>query len=141
MVLAGEHPSPFSHTRARTHSRQEANTGSGSDEPMYDDDEYDDYYEPEQGGAPAEEEENGNQAGEEDDVIVSGDPSAAANALKDKSTRDKKIPESERTTTPYMTKYERARILGTRALQIRYVQRRWGRGKSENGMEERENLR
>jgi DNA-directed RNA polymerase I, II, and III subunit RPABC2 len=24
----------------------------------------------------------------------------------------------ERTTTPYMTKYERARILGTRALQI-----------------------
>ena len=27
----------------------------------------------------------------------------------------------ERITTPYMTKYERARILGTRALQIRYV--------------------
>lgn len=26
----------------------------------------------------------------------------------------------ERMTTPYMTKYERARILGTRALQIRY---------------------
>lgn len=26
-----------------------------------------------------------------------------------------------RVTTPYMTKYERARILGTRALQIRYV--------------------
>jgi DNA-directed RNA polymerase I, II, and III subunit RPABC2 len=25
----------------------------------------------------------------------------------------------EKTTTPYMTKYERARILGTRALQIR----------------------
>lgn len=28
------------------------------------------------------------------------------------------IPKSERATTPYMTKYERARILGTRALQI-----------------------
>lgn len=28
-----------------------------------------------------------------------------------------------RVTTKYMTKYERARILGTRALQIRYVQR------------------
>lgn len=28
------------------------------------------------------------------------------------------IPMGERTTTPYMTKYERARILGTRALQI-----------------------
>lgn len=26
----------------------------------------------------------------------------------------------ERITTPYMTKYEKARILGTRALQIRY---------------------
>ena len=26
----------------------------------------------------------------------------------------------DRITTPYMTKYERARILGTRALQIRY---------------------
>lgn len=30
----------------------------------------------------------------------------------------KAIPRSERTTTPYMTKFERARILGTRALQI-----------------------
>lgn len=29
---------------------------------------------------------------------------------------------TERLTTPYMTKYERARILGTRALQIRYLQ-------------------
>ncbi|KAJ2454803.1 subunit common to RNA polymerases I, II, and III [Coemansia sp. RSA 2336] len=28
------------------------------------------------------------------------------------------LPSSERTTTPYMTKYERARILGARALQI-----------------------
>jgi hypothetical protein len=27
----------------------------------------------------------------------------------------------ERVTTPYMTKYERARVLGTRALQIRYA--------------------
>lgn len=30
-------------------------------------------------------------------------------------------PNKERVTTPYLTKYERARILGTRALQIRYV--------------------
>lgn len=30
-------------------------------------------------------------------------------------------PNKERITTPYMTKYEKARILGTRALQIRYV--------------------
>ena len=32
-----------------------------------------------------------------------------------------KIPEHERSTTPYMTKYERARVLGTRALQIRFI--------------------
>ena len=28
------------------------------------------------------------------------------------------VPREQRTTTPYMTKYERARVLGTRALQI-----------------------
>lgn len=36
--------------------------------------------------------------------------------------REKKVANDERTTTPYMTKYERARVLGTRALQIRFVQ-------------------
>ena len=30
-------------------------------------------------------------------------------------------PNENRVTTPYMTKYERARVLGTRALQIRHV--------------------
>ena len=30
-------------------------------------------------------------------------------------------PNKDRVTTPYLTKYERARILGTRALQIRCV--------------------
>ena len=35
--------------------------------------------------------------------------------------KEKKIPDEKRSTTPYMTKYERARVLGTRALQIRYV--------------------
>jgi hypothetical protein len=35
--------------------------------------------------------------------------------------KDKKIPNDKRITTPFMTKYERARILGTRALQIRWV--------------------
>ena len=34
---------------------------------------------------------------------------------------DLAVPPQSRTTTPYMTKYERARVLGTRALQIRYV--------------------
>lgn len=51
--------------------------------------------------------------------MESGDPAAAANQRK-KGGADinKKVPNEERTTTPYMTKYERARILGTRALQI-----------------------
>ena len=30
-------------------------------------------------------------------------------------------PVNQRVTTPYLTKYERARILGTRALQLRYI--------------------
>ncbi|QPH02250.1 hypothetical protein C2857_006459 [Epichloe festucae Fl1] len=90
----------------------------GGDEPMLEDEDVTEYFEPEVGeGEDGERAENGDDA---DNVIVSGDPSAAANSLKsgEKSIKDKKIPESERTTTPYMTKYERARILGTRALQI-----------------------
>ena len=35
--------------------------------------------------------------------------------------REKRIDDEKRSTTPYMTKYERARVLGTRALQIRYA--------------------
>ncbi|TPX12076.1 uncharacterized protein E0L32_007191 [Thyridium curvatum] len=105
----------------------EDNAG-GADEPMYDEDDAQDYYDPE---VPEAEEEvdarNGGAGGDDDDeepdVIVSGDPNAAAGAGKggaggDKSHKDKKIPTEERTTTPYMTKYEKARILGTRALQI-----------------------
>ncbi|ORY69737.1 RNA polymerase, subunit omega/K/RPB6 [Pseudomassariella vexata] len=89
------------------------------DEPMYEDEdpveEFDDEVleenEDDFGRRGAEEEEN---------VVISGDPSASANRTKanDKSHKDKKIPNEERQTTPYMTKYERARILGTRALQI-----------------------
>lgn len=32
--------------------------------------------------------------------------------------KDSRVDPQHRTTTPYMTKYERARVLGTRALQI-----------------------
>lgn len=35
-----------------------------------------------------------------------------------KTAKELAIAKDKRTTTPYMTKYERARILGTRALQI-----------------------
>jgi hypothetical protein len=63
---------------------------------------------------------------QEDNIVVSGDASAAT-AAKDKvkntveNEKDKKVAPENRTTTPYMTKYERARVLGTRALQIRWV--------------------
>ena len=89
--------------------------GAGGDEGIYEEDDFEEYYEPEENF------DDDNAAPDDaDNVVVSGDPSAAANALKsaNKTTKEKKIPESERTTTPYMTKYERARILGTRALQI-----------------------
>lgn len=91
-----------------------------SEEPYYDeDDPQEEYYSPE----PQDVAEPGaNGAGDEDgdNIVPSGDPAAAA---KDsvKSHKDKKIPNDQRTTTPYMTKYEKARILGTRALQIRYA--------------------
>lgn len=93
---------------------------SYSEEPYYDDDDpQEEYYSPEpQDGA----EPGANGAADEDadNIVPSGDPAAAA---KDslKSHKDKKIPNDQRTTTPYMTKYEKARILGTRALQIRYA--------------------
>ncbi|ERF73599.1 hypothetical protein GJ744_002411 [Endocarpon pusillum] len=49
-------------------------------------------------------------------TVVTGD--ASAGQKKPTSENDKKIPDDKRSTTPYMTKYERARVLGTRALQI-----------------------
>ncbi|GAB1320654.1 subunit common to RNA polymerases I, II, and III [Madurella fahalii] len=92
------------------------------DEPAFDEDP-DEYYEPEP--EPADEDEAARapeHEGEnpEDQIVPSGDPNAAANHGKgnDKSHKDKKIPNDQRTTTPFMTKYEKARILGTRALQI-----------------------
>ncbi|KAK0630674.1 RNA polymerase, subunit omega/K/RPB6 [Bombardia bombarda] len=90
------------------------------DEPAFEE-EGDEYYEPEP--EPAEDEEAGRLVeGEEDhNIVTSGaDPNAAANVGKgnDKSHKDKKIPNDQRSTTPFMTKYEKARILGTRALQI-----------------------
>lgn len=66
--------------------------------------------------------EKGGEAGES--AVV--DPNAAANrnAGAAGKLKEKKIPDDKRTTTPYMTKYEKARILGTRALQIRYGRHR-----------------
>lgn len=90
---------------------------------MFDDEDQepvDDELEPEVPEAEEDEYRRRAAADDEENVVVSGDPSAQANRGKGNnlSHKDKKIPHEERTTTPYMTKYERARILGTRALQI-----------------------
>ncbi|MCJ1292342.1 DNA-directed RNA polymerases I II and III subunit RPABC2 [Xylographa carneopallida] len=54
-------------------------------------------------------------------VVAIEDPNHASGRGKKNAVvglREKKIAENKRSTTPYMTKYERARVLGTRALQI-----------------------
>ena len=97
---------------------------------MYDEDEIQEYYDPEVLEHDNEDGQNGIRDDDDMDIVVSGDPSAAANHKSEqqqqqhgrvnnvKSLKDKKIANDQRTTTPFMTKYERARILGTRALQI-----------------------
>ena len=67
----------------------------------------------------------GDDAMDGDNIVASGDAAAQESAARSLNTvkgiKDKKIASENRVTTPYMTKYERARVLGTRALQIRYA--------------------
>lgn len=76
---------------------------------------------------PGDGEANGGDVDQDDmnNIVASGDITAQEKAAKSlntvKGVKDKKIANENRSTTPYMTKYERARVLGTRALQIRYV--------------------
>ncbi|KAI1502691.1 hypothetical protein F5X99DRAFT_378092 [Biscogniauxia marginata] len=97
--------------------------GGGIEEPVYEEEEVFDEDELEPEVPEGDDDYNRRGAEEEENVVISGDPSATANrggkATNDKSHKDKKIPNEERSTTKYMTKYEKARILGTRALQIR----------------------
>lgn len=59
----------------------------------------------------------GDENADDDNVVaVGGDPNQSGG--KPVAESEKKIPDDKRSTTPYMTKYERARVLGTRALQI-----------------------
>jgi DNA-directed RNA polymerase I, II, and III subunit RPABC2 len=60
--------------------------------------------EPDDIGDDLENGDGGDQAAEQIDVLPADEGEGKKNAI--------------RTTTPYMTKYERARVLGTRALQI-----------------------
>jgi DNA-directed RNA polymerase I, II, and III subunit RPABC2 len=115
-------------------AQQRFRTDCSSFSPSYDQDEPD--YDPEEPIEPYDAEDGANgetngvhneldqmETGEDGrKVIASGDPSAgAARGQSGVAPKDKKIPNDQRCTTPYMTKYERARVLGTRALQIRYV--------------------
>lgn len=51
-------------------------------------------------------------------TIINGGFSELDAQIRVKTAKETAIPKEQRTTTPYMTKYERARVLGTRALQI-----------------------
>lgn len=64
---------------------------------------------------------NGTQVDQDGRIIVSSGPGLndGAGILQvGKRALPRAIPKDQRITTPFMTKYERARILGTRALQI-----------------------
>lgn len=101
--------------------------GGGDDEPFGNDDVEENYFDDadeeeeilpdadvdvEDGGLQG----TGQQVDEDGRAVVESDP----NQVRTRRAADaaKKIPNEQRSTTPYMTKYERARILGTRALQI-----------------------
>lgn len=59
-----------------------------------------------------------NMKSEDGRTIINGGFSEADAQARVQTTKSMAIAPEERTTTPYMTKYERARVLGTRALQI-----------------------
>jgi DNA-directed RNA polymerase I, II, and III subunit RPABC2 len=64
---------------------------------------------------------NGTEVDQDGRIIVSSGPGAedGPGVLQvGKRAKPRAIPKDQRITTPFMTKYERARILGTRALQI-----------------------
>jgi len=56
---------------------------------------------------------------EHDHDMVNGSASQEQQTAPQTGLTGEKQPNKVRVTTPYLTKYERARILGTRALQIR----------------------
>ncbi|KAI0527757.1 RNA polymerase Rpb6 [Xylaria bambusicola] len=82
---------------------------AGADEPMYEEEEevFEDELDPEvQEDGDDDFNRRGNE--EEENVVIAGDPSATANNAQkgpsaNKSIKDKRIPNEERTTTPYMT--------------------------------------
>lgn len=58
---------------------------------------------------------------EHDHDMVNGSAPQEQQSAPQAGLTGERQPNKVRVTTPYLTKYERARILGTRALQIRHV--------------------
>ncbi|MCJ1286655.1 DNA-directed RNA polymerases I II and III subunit RPABC2 [Xylographa opegraphella] len=104
------------------------------EEPAYDDEEPFEPVDPDDAENPNKAQTNGEANGTEDpdammmdgdghanNIVAIEDPNQVSGRAKKNAVvgvREKKIAEDKRSTTPYMTKYERARVLGTRALQI-----------------------
>mmetsp|Transcript_47723 Transcript_47723/g.125002 ORF Transcript_47723/g.125002 Transcript_47723/m.125002 type:complete len:168 (-) Transcript_47723:552-1055(-) len=88
-------------------SDDEGGFGGGDDDGDIDND----YEEPDDMGDEGEEGEEGDQDAMDQGVIETGD-------VPEDGVTGTAVAIEDRITTPYMTKYERARILGTRALQI-----------------------
>lgn len=61
------------------------------------------------------------QEGAEDDVENANTDDLPGDAIETEEKEETEAVERPRRTSKFMTKYERARILGTRALQIRYL--------------------
>lgn len=59
------------------------------------------------------------QEGAEDDVENNNNEDVPGEPIETEDKEEQEPVEHPRKTSKYMTKYERARILGTRALQIR----------------------
>jgi len=75
-----------------------------------------------------EQEQEGDDNGENEEPQVNGvngadndQPMMNGETLTNTTVTGERQPNKIRVTTPYLTKYERARVLGTRALQIRSV--------------------
>lgn len=77
----------------------------------------DEFADPEPAGA-QQQDADAQMKAEDGRTIVNGGYSEADAQMRVRTAKALAIPREERTTTPYMTKYERARVLGTRALQI-----------------------
>lgn len=66
------------------------------------------------------------EQGPDHDMANGDDGAAPDGGAVGAGLQGERQPNKVRVTTPYLTKYERARILGTRALQIRCVHWPWG---------------